>query len=143
MRPWLLAYVAEHEAWWRVARGLEPGTGAMDEQREWDDLLATGPAKLVDVLVEDGAPAGVVMAEAGTDRHLGVPRLVIQWIAVAPAARGRGLSARLLDHALGWGAEHGATSAEVFVTAANAAAVRAYERAGFSAVDLRMIRPLP
>src|SRR5205807_9142326 len=62
VRPWLLAYVAEHEAWWRVARGLEPGTGAMDEQREWDDLLATGPAKLADVLVEGGAPAGVVMA---------------------------------------------------------------------------------
>ena len=143
MRAWLRAYVAEHEGWWRAARGLPDHLGAIDEQREWDDLLARGDAKLVDVLLGDHEePIGIVIAEVGPDRHLRVPTLTVQWIAVAPEARGRGLSARLLDHALRWGAARGALSAQVNVTAANAAAVRAYERTGFTTVDLRMIRPL-
>jgi GNAT superfamily N-acetyltransferase len=115
----------------------------MDEQRDWDDLLAPAEVKLCDVACDEaGTPVGVIMAEVRPDRHLRVPAVIIQWIAVAPEARGRGLSAPLLQRALSWGAEHGATSAEVFVTAANAAAVRAYERAGFAPVDVRMMRPL-
>jgi GNAT superfamily N-acetyltransferase len=141
VRPWLRAYIAEHEGWWRDARGVTGG--AMDEEREWDDVLAAGDTKIADLaLDEEGVPIGLIMAEVRPDRHLGVPTVVIQWIAVAPEARGRGLSAPLLEHALRWGAGRGATSAEVFVTAANAPAVRAYERAGFAAVDVRMIRPL-
>jgi len=65
---------------------------------------------------------------------------VLQWLAVDPSARDRGVGTALVQRATDWFDAHGA-SAELFVTDANAAARRAYERAGFRSVDTRMLRP--
>jgi ribosomal protein S18 acetylase RimI-like enzyme len=144
VRRWIEAYIVEHVGWWLQARGLDgdPAQVVRERglvQRDWEELLVARAADFVVVAELDGAPAGIVRAALREDRHLGVRGGVLQWLAVDPAARGRGVAGALIQRATDWFDAHGA-SAEVFVTDVNAAAVRAYERAGFRAVDVRMLR---
>lgn len=55
----------------------------------------------------------------------------VEWVATRPEHRGRGVIARLLDALLVWGREEGCETAFVATALENAAALRAYERAGF------------
>jgi ribosomal-protein-alanine N-acetyltransferase len=58
-------------------------------------------------------------------------------LAVAPAARRRGLATALVHHALTVGRERGARRAVLEVRSSNEAARRLYERMGFAQVALR------
>jgi ribosomal protein S18 acetylase RimI-like enzyme len=60
---------------------------------------------------------------------------------VDPRYRGRGVATALLDHALGWARDRGATEMVLWVADHNTAARRLYERAGFVATGDR--QPLP
>ena len=56
--------------------------------------------------------------------------VVSMW--VDPAARGSGLSQRLLDAVTAWARAHGAASMRLWVTEGNAPAIALYERCGFA-----------
>jgi ribosomal protein S18 acetylase RimI-like enzyme len=145
VRHWLQSYLEEHVAWWLEARGL-PGDPAAVVQarglvdRDWDELLVARAADFVLVAESDGQPVGIVRAALRTDHQVHARAGVLQWLAVDPQARGQGIGRALIAQVTAWFDAHGVSS-EVFVTDANAAAVRAYEAAGFRAVDTRMIRP--
>lgn len=83
--------------------------------------LAAGPDGYV------GAVQGVVVGGCGLVQNLGV----------CPEARGRGLAAGLLSRCLIGFANAGATRVELEVTAANAPAVRLYQRFGFRPTRVR------
>jgi ribosomal protein S18 acetylase RimI-like enzyme len=145
VRGWLGEYLEQHVAWWLQARGLDDDPAQLVRERrlvdrDWEELLVARAADFVVVAEVDGAPAGIVRAALREDRHLGTRSGVLQWLAVDADARGRGIATALVDRVTAWFDAHG-VSGEVFVTATNAAAVHAYERAGFQAVDTRMIRP--
>jgi GNAT superfamily N-acetyltransferase len=144
VRLWLHAYLLEHVEWWLQARGLDGDAAAVVDERglvdrDWAELTAAAEADFVEVAERDGAAVGVVSAAVREDRHLRVESGVLQWLAVDPAARGQGVARALVARAGAWFDARG-VSAEVFVTAANTAAVRAYADAGFAAIDTRMIR---
>lgn len=144
VRGWLEAYLVEHVGWWLQARGLDDDAAQLVRERQlvdrdWEELLVARAADFVVVAELDGAPVGIVRAALREDRHLGTRGGVLQWLAVAAGARGQGVATALIQRATEWFDAHG-VSAELFVTAVNATAVRAYERAGFRVVDTRMIR---
>jgi ribosomal protein S18 acetylase RimI-like enzyme len=145
VRGWIEAYLIEHVGWWLAARGLDDDPATLVAQRalverEWQELLVARAADFVAVADLDGAAAGIVRAALREDHYLGIRSGVLQWLAVDPRARRRGVATALVQRATDWFDAHEA-SAEVFVTDTNAAAMRAYERAGFQTVDTRMIRP--
>jgi ribosomal protein S18 acetylase RimI-like enzyme len=145
VRGWIEAYLVEHVGWWLDARGLQGDPADLVRERglvdrDWEELLVARAGDFVVVAEVDGAPAGIVRAALREDHHLGIRGGVLLWLAVDPSARGRGVATALVQRATDWFDAHGA-SAEVFVTDANAAAMRAYERAGFRTVDTRMLRP--
>jgi ribosomal protein S18 acetylase RimI-like enzyme len=145
VRSWIEAYLVEHVGWWLAARGLEGEPADLVRERglvdrDWEELLVARAADFVVVAEVDGAPAGIVRAALREDHHLGIRGGVLQWLAIDPSARGRGVATALVQRATDWFDAHGA-SAEVFVTDANATAMRVYERAGFRTVDTRMLRP--
>jgi ribosomal protein S18 acetylase RimI-like enzyme len=144
VRGWIEAYLVEHVGWWLAARGLAGDPARLVRERglvdrDWEELLVARAADFVVVAERDGAPVGIVRAALRDDPHLGVRGGVLQWLAVDPGARGRGVATALVQRATDWFDAHGA-SAELFVSDSSAAARRAYERAGFRVADARMIR---
>jgi GNAT superfamily N-acetyltransferase len=67
---------------------------------------------------------------------------VLAGLYVRPAHRGDGTGGRLVAEFRRWARERGARYAEVTAYAANADAVRFYERHGFGALTLTLRRPL-
>ncbi|KOX15267.1 GNAT family N-acetyltransferase [Nocardiopsis sp. NRRL B-16309] len=91
---------------------------------------------------------GYAVETAGSAR--GCAALGEGWVGVYnmltdPAARGRGLAGGIIDTLLAWGRDKGAHSAYLLVMPDNAAALRAYERAGFAEVTRYhyRVRPRP
>jgi translation initiation factor 4G len=60
---------------------------------------------------------------------------VVEWVALRPGARGKGVAAALLQAILERGRAAGFTKAQITHLVGNAPAQRAYERAGFVKVD--------
>jgi GNAT superfamily N-acetyltransferase len=81
------------------------------------------------------APAGL----AGVVIEGGDADLVSMY--VRPAARGTGVAAALIDVAAGWARDRGHAALFLWVTESNLAAVRLYQRVGFSPTGER--QPLP
>lgn len=84
------------------------------------------------------ASMGYAVDESGQAR--GCAALNGEWVGLynmftAESARGRGLAGRVLEALLAWGRDGGALWAYLLVEEANTAALRAYTRAGFSAVS--------
>jgi translation initiation factor 4G len=82
--------------------------------------------RLLDVRI---GPAVAVFSEAPADRW------IVEWVALRPAARGKGIAARLLEAILERGRAAGFKKTQITYLIGNAPARRAYERAGFVAVD--------
>ena len=145
MEAWLAAYLAEHQAWWTRAYGQAPVSTVSElVARDWHDLesAASDAERLVAVAEQGGAPLGIVQAKTRVDRYMGFRVGVLDWIYVDAAARGRGVSGRLMAHALAWMDTQEVRGREVFVTAENASAVALYRRHGFTVVDFRLLAPL-
>jgi GNAT superfamily N-acetyltransferase len=92
----------------------------------WLERSCAGGAEAVWVAEHEGGPAGYLTCELERPEagRIGL-------VAVAGAARGKGLGAALLVAALRWFAARGCARVAVATQARNAGAVRSYERAGF------------
>jgi len=110
-------------------------------EKEWTELLAAadGDDTLVRVLRDGEQPIGAIYAEIRTDPYMGLPLGVLSWLHVDEAARGRRLSEPLVKAALAWWAQRGVPIAQVYVTAGNDAAIKAYAKGGFEIIDHRML----
>jgi translation initiation factor 4G len=62
-------------------------------------------------------------------------RWIVEWVALRPEARGKGIAARLLDAIFERGRAAGFDKAQLTMLLGNAPAQRIYERAGFRTVD--------
>jgi ribosomal protein S18 acetylase RimI-like enzyme len=91
-------------------------------------LGAAGESSVTFLAVVGGSVVGLVGAHHRDAGGRSV-ELVSMW--VAPAQRRGGIAAELVDAAVGWAREAGATAVELWVTRGNDAAVRLYETAGF------------
>lgn len=151
--PWLQQHLRWHLAHWAAQANLDWSDDDVERrivdgrlvQREWAALLgaSAAPDAVVRVLRRGDRAVGVVHAEERPDRYLGVNVGVLSWLHVAEAERGRGYARPLVEAATAWFQERKLTLAEVFVTAENEAAVKAYARGGFAVVDHRMLRATP
>ena len=81
-------------------------------------------------------PAGLA---GGYEEEPGVTELVSMF--VRPQARGHGVGEALIDAVAAWAKDQGATSVHLWVTDTNKAAIRLYERCGFTVTPER--QPLP
>lgn len=75
------------------------------------------------------APALTCVSDIPEDRW------IVEWVALKPEARGKGVAAALLAAVLERGRAAGFSKAQLSVLIGNTPAVRCYERAGFSLVD--------
>ncbi len=151
VRAWLRDYIQQHRAWWSDAYGTAPAA-ALDEvvASELADLAkdAEREGYFVQLLAPDsgpgtaaGPPVGIVLARLQTDRFMGLQVGTLGWIYVDPPSRGSGAADRLMNAAESWFTDRAAEGRMVFVTGANAQAVRMYERHGYQVVDFRMLKP--
>jgi GNAT superfamily N-acetyltransferase len=76
-------------------------------------------------------PAGVEMIEPGRDTASRLAHPEVRLLAVAPAARGRGVGQRLMDECVRRARAGGATALTLHTTDMMSGAVRLYERMGF------------
>ncbi|ULH16093.1 GNAT family N-acetyltransferase [Deinococcus sp. KNUC1210] len=143
VEAWLSAYLTDHLDWWTRAYGQAPVSDVSAlVARDWQEVSeAAGAGRLVAIAELDAVPVGIVRAATRTDRSMGFRIGVLEWIYVAAAARGQGVSSVLMTHALAWMETQDVRGFEVFVTAENGAAVALYQRHGFRTVDFRMLAP--
>lgn len=98
---------------------------------EWIDLVrSTAAHPEGDLLIaeSDGEPIGITFCRIREDRvTVGIGSM---W--VVPEARHAGTGRALLEAALGWGRDRGATRADLWVTAGNGRAEQMYRSAGFT-----------
>ncbi len=151
LKDWLAAFLRDHLADWSEAFGPRWGDEAVRAhlqrhglvQREYRELVraAQHPDGYVRVGRVDARPVSVVYAEVRQDRYLCAPMGVLSWIYSDPSVRGRGIGAQMLAAADAWFSWRGVCAREVFVTRANAGAVRLYERHGYRVIDHRLIGP--
>jgi ribosomal protein S18 acetylase RimI-like enzyme len=154
IHEWITDYLTEHLRWWSESVTKEPWT----EERianhlkehdltgvHWRDLVRASEANdcFVKVACDANQAHGVVSAELRTDRYLRAPMGVVSWIYVEPSSRRQGIAERLLEAAEGWMSWKDVAGRELFVTAANEAAVAAYEKRGYGVVDFRMLAGPP
>jgi GNAT superfamily N-acetyltransferase len=92
------------------------------------------------VAEQDGEPIGCGFAriDAAQARYKHARQAYLGLMYVEPRQRGRGVNQRILDELLAWCRAHGITELRLEVYTGNASAVRAYEKAGFSAHLLEM-----
>ena len=104
--------------------------------RPWNDPEADlrralrGPDSTVLACVDDGTLLGTAMV--GHDGHRGW----VYYLAVAPAARGRGLGRRLMEACEAWAAQRGIPKIQLMLRKDNAAARGFYERLGYERSDV-------
>jgi len=121
------------------AQSLADGRARGDEY--WMALTrsVTEPGGQVMFVVEEaGQPVGLAFglldAEAADCAHVGG-----MWM--DPAARGRGADRALLEAVVAWAKARGCRRLELWVTEANAAAVRLYRHGGFQETGRRDVLP--
>jgi GNAT superfamily N-acetyltransferase len=99
------------------------------EDWAWRVNLAASSGRDRPLVAElEGTPLGLAWAKVDAAD----PALVnLFQVWVAPAARGHGVAAALLDAAIGWARSRGARAMQLGIVCGNDAARRLYERAGF------------
>lgn len=100
-----------------------------DEGRWRERLSLPGAIDLLAYDTDTGEPVGMATGTPVEDG--GGVELISMW--VAPAARGHGVAAALIDAVSHWGADAGARTLALSVMRDNHAARRAYEKNGFVA----------
>ena len=75
------------------------------------------------------APAAACLSDTPADCW------VVEWVALKPEARGKGVAAKLLERILQRGRDEGFTKAQISYLIGNTPAQRCYEQAGFKVVD--------
>ena len=107
--------------------------------RPWNDPWAdldralAGPSSTVLAAVVDGGLVGTAMV--GHDGHRGW----VYYLAVAPAAQGRGLGRELMAAAEEWVAERGIPKLMLMVRSTNPAVLGFYERLGYVVEDTAVL----
>ncbi|WP_338761858.1 GNAT family N-acetyltransferase [Massilia sp. METH4] len=104
----------------------------------WQALLAqavAAPEQLPLLAEVAGESAGLTWAQVEGGNA------VVYQVWVAPDYRGRGIARALLERAIGWARDRGATVMELGVTAGDTPAVRLYRRLGFEAMGAPI--PMP
>ncbi|MBB6097350.1 ribosomal protein S18 acetylase RimI-like enzyme [Deinobacterium chartae] len=142
VRSWLSEHLTQHRAWWSKAWNAEPIIPLEDViEAEWNELAEAASAASSAVLVAEhgGTALGVVYVRTRPDAYMGFTLGVLSWIYVDEPARGHGVANALMQAAHRWMDTHSVRGHEVFVTAANSAAVKLYERHGYRVVDHRML----
>jgi GNAT superfamily N-acetyltransferase len=114
---WLLEPPGDTQALWDPSRAAEALAGAIG-----DDAAA------VFVAEEDGEPVGVCTAYLDLNSVRFGLRCWVEDLVVHPGSRSQGVGGRLLDAALEWAREHGATHLELDTGLARTEAQRFYER---------------
>lgn len=145
IRSWLATYLQHHREMWTEVTGVAP-SGALSEvvEKEWLELYEDrAQAERLVCLACAPEPRGVVWARVRPNPLMGYLSGTIAWLYVDAASRRQGTAHALLLEAERWMVAQGAVVKEVFVTNANPSAVRAYEKAGFSHSDARMLGKLP
>ncbi len=88
------------------------------------------------VAESDGKLAGYVSGEKMEQLYRKSQWFEIDNIGVIPEFKGQGIGKQLLDAAMGWAKDKGCQKAHIICYAANKAACRFYEHAGFKNVDV-------
>lgn len=112
---------------------------------------STAGTLLLEAMQEAFAAAGWTELQAGALQERIVPFLtcmpeaseddwIVEWVATRPEHRGKGLVKALLREILARGSERGHAQSQISVLIGNTAAQRAYESAGFRAVDEKTSR---
>ena len=127
--------VLERMRWWHVAE-LLPVEQELFQPEPWSERLFWSELGQLDtrhylVALADGAVVGYAGLCDYPDEAF------VQTIAVAPAAQGQGLGARLLEALLTEAARRGQRSVSLEVRADNLPAQRLYERHGFTRTGVR------
>jgi ribosomal protein S18 acetylase RimI-like enzyme len=117
-------------------------------RQQYDGWLASGQAWLL-LAVEAAQPsrpaagyAFIRLIESGPTWDLGPRAGELESLSVDPGVRGHGLGGLLIDAAREVLRSRGISYWSLSVVAANAGAVRFYERAGFQPFNLQMLAPL-
>jgi ribosomal protein S18 acetylase RimI-like enzyme len=109
------------------------------------DLLDS-PVGTVLVAEDDGMVVGFVIGRLVDAAPLPVLRprrsVMVDIVAVAITARGRGIGHALMEAVSAWGAGQGATEVELSVFEWNTDAISFYERLGMTTSQRRMRKPL-
>ena len=75
------------------------------------------------------APAAACLSDTPDDCW------IVEWVALKPEARGKGVAAKLLERVLQRGRDEGFKRAQISYLIGNTPAQRCYEQAGFRTVD--------
>ncbi|MEL6110490.1 MAG: GNAT family N-acetyltransferase [Planctomycetota bacterium] len=104
------------------------------------ESLIASPDAEVAVAESREKPIGCGFARKRASRHYTEPpfHAHLGFMYVEPDARGEGVNRLILDHLFAWARRNGLTETRLTVYPDNAPAVRAYEKAGFTAHLLEM-----
>jgi ribosomal protein S18 acetylase RimI-like enzyme len=102
---------------------------------EWAAEMAEGGSSFGLVAEREGRLIGIAVGAPHRD-HAGVALLYGMW--VDPAARGAGVARALVERVVAWARSAGFPAIWLRVTVSNDAAVRLYERCGFTDAGLRL-----
>ncbi|GGJ27688.1 GNAT family N-acetyltransferase [Deinococcus roseus] len=142
VQNWLEVYIRQHIAYWEEAyQTAAQSNPAEVATQQWQDLLKASEDPQQFVRVYGEKPLGIIQGAIRQDPYLGVPLGQLSWLYVDAESRGLGVPDPLIASLLEWFAEKEVAGRVVYVTAANAAAVRVYERNGFRTIDYRMLGP--
>ncbi|MFF7456891.1 GNAT family N-acetyltransferase [Kitasatospora sp. NPDC008115] len=120
-----LRLAALAEAPYAFGSTLADWQGEGDREERWRSRLEI-PGALDLVALVDGVPAAMATGVPAD----GYAELISMW--VGPAARGRGVGARLIEEIERWAAGQGLPALRLAVMPHNAHAIALYERAGYT-----------
>lgn len=125
-----------------IERDLAPD---QEKQHAGLEQLLAVPERAAVLVARDaaGAVIGMVTAQLVVSTAEGAPSAWIEDMVVAKPYRRRGVGRALLDAALAWAGQHGATRAQLLVDLDNAPALAYYERLRWERTRLAVRRVKP
>lgn len=112
------------------------------QRRGLEMLLVDGERAAVFVARDGGQVVGMIAAQLVTSTAEGAFSIWVEDVVVARERRGQGVGRALVNRALVWGREKGATRAQLLVDSTNAPALSYYEHLGWAKTSLEARRQL-